>query len=178
VKLTWSYVSAGYWAVFFFRQAVRKENKIVMRSILLLLFIIMVIGGCRKDNNSVESSTQPILSVSRIIDSSKYTLTIPHSVFGVSDTLEGTLTELNLKGVPETLYVNTANMEWTLKNDGGEIILHGPQFISNMATQEIIAPNQSTVVGLLAETYTHLPKGSYVLNVGGSLDLSLSLFIQ
>ena len=149
-----------------------------MRCILFILFITLILSSCNNDDSPVGASTQPILSVSQTIDSLQFTLIIPKAVFGVRDTLEATLIELNLKTVPETLCVNPVNMPWTLKNDSGKVVLWGPQIIEFHCTEEIISPQQSIVVGIIWCPMPLMPVGSYVLNVDlypPNLSLNLSI---
>ncbi len=154
-----------------------------MRNILFILSIVLVINGCKKDTNPVESTTQPTLSVSTVIDSLQYMLTIPKAVFGIHDTLKASLTALNLRAAPETLLVNIGNMPWTLKNDNGEVIMYGPRVISKYIITEVITSHQSTLIGAMGQPIADssgnpVQVGSYVLSAGSFSNLSLSLSIQ
>ena len=119
-------------------------------------------------------------SVSKVIGNLQYTLSIPKSVFGIHDTLRASMNALNISTMPETLYVNYGNIDWTLKNGSGRTIMSGPKVKSDYLIMEILKPNQSGLVGLISapildSSGNPVQAGSYLLSSGS---LSLELFIQ
>ena len=131
----------------------------------------------------VSGRTSPAISassVSKVIGNSQYTLSIPKSVFGIHDTLTASMNALNISTIPETLYVNYGNIEWTLKNASGKTIIWGPHIMSNYLIKEVLAPNQSTLVGLINTPIADssgnpVQTGLYKLRSGS---LSLNIYIQ
>lgn len=119
-------------------------------------------------------------SVSTDVGNLKYTLSIPKTVFGVHDTLRASMTAMNMGAAPETLYVNCGNMKWVLINGSGRTIMSGPRFISNHLGMEILASNQSALVGLISSPIAdssgnQVQAGPYSLITDYSLKLNLMI---
>ena len=117
-----------------------------MRCFILALSIVLIISSCKKSSNPVTSVTNPAVSVSQVKDSMQYTFAIPKAVFGIHDTLNGSVTALNQSAEPETLIISEGDFQWSLKNDSGRTVMSGPERNPYPIAQVIFNPHQSKAI--------------------------------
>jgi hypothetical protein len=125
-------------------------------------------------------------SVGQVVGDLLFSFSIPKTVFGINDTLSASMNALNIGTVTEPLAINPENISWTLRNERGQIMMRGPKFISHIVVLDVIAPNQSLLVGLISAPLkdslgNSLKSGSYTLSTSAYLGvntLSLNLNIQ
>lgn len=151
-----------------------------MRYNIFALILLFAFAGCKKENNITGPITNSPLSDVKIKDGVIYTLEVSKDKLGIFDTLNVTLTALNIKF--DTAYVSASADNWSLTNDSGRTINDGfPGF--NFDTVKL-NPNKSTILyhfycQLIYIFNSPINPGKYLFHLnlenGLSFEINLSL---
>jgi hypothetical protein len=151
-----------------------------MRYNIFLLILFIAFAGCKKENDITGPVTNSPLSDVKVKDGVIYTLEVSKDKLGIFDTLNVTLTALNIRF--NTAYVSASANNWSLTNDSGRTINDG--FLGfNFDTVKLM-PNKPEILNHLSYQLIYIfnapiNPGKYLfhlnLNNGLSFEINLSL---
>jgi len=112
-----------------------------------LFCIFLGVLGCKPGDSATDPQRDAAVSVSRIDGRTQYTFSVPHSIFGIHDTITASMTATNIGAVPETLGINYGWLLWALKDSTGRTITSGPGVMSSYLMMRVLEPLQSAEIG-------------------------------
>lgn len=115
-----------------------------MKTVMIMITSLFILAACKKDSNPIQQQNDPVLSINQTIDSVSFTLAVPTSTFGVSDTLKASYTLVNLSHLTRTYSFGYAEqIQWSLRRDTNHIIMFQPKVLSPMVTQFVLNPGEA-----------------------------------
>ena len=133
------------------------------KSIYLSLFLLLLFG-CKKETSPTQITTNDQLSITRVVDSVQFTLSVQSLTFNIGDTLKAEYTLTNRgKAIRIFQFPTEEQFYWVLDYDWGGNVMYQPVQIHHTPTQLSLEPNKFVTYLINQKIDTTATSGKFVI---------------